>query len=677
MIVNSTKINNVPFSKFYNNYVQSDIRNIKNKYKYISKTSEESDLLIEKMVKTKYMEIKNSNISRQVDFSSELREMINTYIKEKLEKEDTESLELFNRYIKDNIKIDENYLHMKRQLDRIFDFFTEIDYSPSVDRYMELIRNNSQFNKVLEVVFTKNKNLLKNDDINDFSNNNLMFAIEAYAFLNDIDLDEYDNNTIEKISKDLLEAGYSANDLRFYLNSLNKPILTREKEHELFIRIKNGDNQARNELIESNLRLSVVIAKRYIGMGVEFLDLIQEGNIGIMTAIDKFDPEKGYKFSTYATYWIRQKISRSVMQKGRTIRIPVHMYEKINRYNSVKKELTIKYGKAPTAVEIANELKIPVRKVLDMELIDAPSISISTPIVNDEDSSTLEDIIPSLDKSVEETIEEEFLPDLIKEVFKKVRLNERAIEIIKMRNGFYNDEVMTLNSIGEKFGLSKERISQIEIESYRKILDSNYKQLLLDYLDNPQRTLNNLEKLKERKRASLKRRRKEADNLYTYFSEYDQEDLTDILNNLPHEYIPILHERYGKDLANPVLNMAMPYYRKQNINVTIIPYITKQLEERKRNKLKIVTTPTRDRLHVGYCSLSKEDYIKAREILIANKCNASAGKKLLAPLLSEEEVALIIDKEENSNDKKTEQLRHREKSMTKNNNLDSPKILVK
>lgn len=678
MILNSIELKKTPFNQFYKRYIQSDIKCIKNKYQYVCKTKEELDDLIENMARTKYIELVSFKVDEPIDFGISLSETINNYIKEKLEKEDIESLEIFDRYIKENIKIDNMYSHMKRQLDRISNFFTEIDYLPSVDRYMELIKSNSQFSKILEVVFNKNKSLLTNYDANNLENNNIMAALEAYAFLNDVELEE--TNNIEEISKEILEPSGNTDALRLYLNSLNRPILTKNEEHELFIKARNGDKQARDKIIESNLRLVINVAKKYMGMGVDLLDLIQEGNIGVMTAVDRFDPEKGYKFSTYAMWWIRQKVSRCVIQDGRAIRLSTHMYEKINKYNYAKKALAVKLGRVPTSVEMARELNIPVKAVSNIELTDMPSVSISMPITEDEDSS-LEDVIPSLDKNVEQIVEERNLPDLIEEVFKKVKLDERAIEIIKMRQGFYNDEIMTLNTIAEKFGLSRERISQIEMESYRKILDSKYKKLLLDYSENPDKVLKNLEVLKNRrsKKAtqSLRKQKKPTTptSLYSYFKDYDLKDVEDIINNLPARYMPLLHERYGEDLANPVINETMSYNEKQKIYNTVIPYIRRRLEERQRKELRIITPLNRENKPlINYYKPSKEDYLIIKELLLSNNCKKTDEKNLLATLIFDEDK---LTKEKTS-DQREKMIKYK-KELIKKDNTDSviPKILVK
>lgn len=293
--------------------------------------------------------------------------------------------------------------------------------------------------------------------------------------IDDIDDLEADDEEIEQLEsaedmeKMLAQEGLAIDDpVRMYLKEIGKiPLLDAEKEMELAERISRGDEKAKNELVEANLRLVVSIAKRYVGKGMFFLDLIQEGNLGLMKAVDKFDYKKGYKFSTYATWWIRQAITRAIADQARTIRVPVHMVEVINKATRCNRKLVQELGREPTLEEIAAELNLPIEKIIEANRTAADTLSLDMPVGDEEDTTIGSFVEDDNTPGPVDATSNAMLSEALTEILGT--LTEREADVLRMRFGMYDGRTHTLEEVGQIFGVTRERIRQIENKAIRKL----------------------------------------------------------------------------------------------------------------------------------------------------------------------------------------------------------------
>ncbi len=361
-----------------------------------------------------------------------------------------------------------------------------------VERLNEKLRELVEFAK-------KKKNILEYQEISDFFQNMDLNADEFEKILDclesnnidvlrisdddeDILLDDEDDIKVEKIDLSVPDGVSIEDPVRMYLKEIGKvPLLSAEEEIDLAKRMELGDQAAKKRLAEANLRLVVSIAKRYVGRGMLFLDLIQEGNLGLIKAVEKFDYRKGYKFSTYATWWIRQAITRAIADQARTIRIPVHMVETINKLIRVSRQLLQELGREPSPEEIAEEMNMPVDRVREILKISQEPVSLETPIGEEEDSHLgdfiQDDNVPVPADAAAFTLLKEQLQEVLG------TLTEREQKVLTLRFGLEDGRARTLEEVGKEFNVTRERIRQIEAKALRKLRHPSRSRKLKDYLE--------------------------------------------------------------------------------------------------------------------------------------------------------------------------------------------------
>ena len=344
-----------------------------------------------------------------------------------------------------------------------------LEYQEISDFFADMQLDAEKFEKILDFLEANNIDVLRITD--DDSDEDIL-----------LEVDDEEEIEVEKIDLSVPDGVSIEDPVRMYLKEIGKvPLLSAEEEIELAKRMELGDQEAKKRLAEANLRLVVSIAKRYVGRGMLFLDLIQEGNLGLIKAVEKFDYRKGYKFSTYATWWIRQAITRAIADQARTIRIPVHMVETINKLIRVSRQLLQELGREPTPEEIAAEMNMPVERVREILKISQEPVSLETPIGEEEDSHLgdfiQDDNVPVPADAAAFTLLKEQLEEVLG------TLTEREQKVLTLRFGLEDGRARTLEEVGKEFNVTRERIRQIEAKALRKLRHPSRSRKLKDYLE--------------------------------------------------------------------------------------------------------------------------------------------------------------------------------------------------
>ena len=386
------------------------------------------------------------------------KDEIKEEVKEETENSDADDAEAQEAKIRENI---EPILAIPKKKKNVLDYQEIMTYFQDTDFEAD------RMEKVFEILELKKVDVRMNDVPDEDE---------------DIILDDEDEIDIEKIDLSVPDGIGLDDPVRMYLKEIGKvPLLSADEEIEYAKRMEEGDEEAKKRLAEANLRLVVSIAKRYVGRGMQFLDLIQEGNLGLIKAVEKYDYRKGFKFSTYATWWIRQAITRAIADQARTIRIPVHMVETINKLVRVQRQLLQELGREPSPEEIAENMDIPVERVREIQKISQEPVSLETPIGEEEDSHLgdfiQDDNVPVPAEAAASTLLKEQLVEVLG------TLTEREQKVLRLRFGMDDGRARTLEEVGKEFNVTRERIRQIEAKALRKLRHPSRSRKLRDYLD--------------------------------------------------------------------------------------------------------------------------------------------------------------------------------------------------
>lgn len=532
MTFSTNDIKTMTFDKLYQLLIPT-LNNIKEEYSYISTSNSALDNWLKKIVEEKYNRIINSDKVVAIDFSVTVENNINRYLRKTFT--EGNGLELFNRYVDKNLKKDEN---SQKLFKKLIAFFNEFNYYPSNDLCIAILNNNKVKSILSDIVVEKRK-LLETNTLEEIFFDDIEVAfVENYCLLNNISINRNDDLT-----------DYIDDSLASYFSSIKLPLLTKEEEIILLTRIKQGDKRAKDIMIERNIRLVIKMARKYSGRGLELLDLIQEGNIGLMIAVDRFDLEKDCKFSTYATWWIKQVMTRAIDDKGRTIRLPVYISEWNTKIRNAKKELQKELNRIPTDEEVATKLNISTDKLDELSIVSQSMLSLNQNI-SEEDDGQLSDYIED-DSIVSPEIEA--IENVAKEELEKVisTLKPREQQIIRLRFGFDDSEAKSLQEIGDILGISGERVRQLESRSLKelkqKILRKQRKIVKLDIKESENKVL-------RKKRNNRRRTANDLKNIYSYFKGYEKEQIQEVIQELDEKSVELLHKRYGEDFDNPIYN---------------------------------------------------------------------------------------------------------------------------
>lgn len=470
----------------------SIIDEVKNSYNYFSIEDKVYKEIVILTIEYCRNNLENENQDFEMYFKDQLGLNIVEYIKSQMK---DNSKAIITEFIRKNIKEAKTYKTALKEIKKLILFFDELKYYPEADIYMSLL-DNSSISNIVKIIVNKNIDEIKNNSIEQsFDNQIILFLIEAYCMIHGIQIGEFDEE--DKEEEINIDDAYNVDTVRNYLIQINKiPLCTKDEEINLGYRILEGDILAKRELVERNLRLVVSVAKKYTDRGLSFLDIIEEGNIGLIKAVDRFDVKKGYRFSSYAIWWIRQSIQEAIRERGLIIRIPVHTKEKLDKYRTAKNSLRDKLNREPNIEDIAKETGLAIDEIERVSKINTNIISINDYFGDSE--CEFQDTIPSSDIPIDDKvingIMQSNLRFKIKEILKKCNISDRDIAVLELRYGLIDGKEYNSVEVSKRFGIKHQRVSQLEAIAFSRIIKSKYIKELASYMPDPAIALQNAEK---------------------------------------------------------------------------------------------------------------------------------------------------------------------------------------
>lgn len=525
------------------------------KFSFVNMTEEEYDLIVRKSILESISAYDGSG-----DYKKYILRRISKNILTKIQEDindPSKSFNIINGYINQEFSKNIDYDNAINSFNKLESFLELCNFILSTDIIEKLVSENTLIMKLLNAIFEMDRDEIVNGKFDESYSELIVSFIEIYCKKNNIKIKEVE------LKYEDIGAFASQDSTSIYLKEIqNYGRYSKEEELEIITKIKNGDMKARNEFLEQNLRLVVSIAKKYQGRNIPLIDLIQEGNIGLMKALDEFDINKGCKFSTYATNWITAFIRRYIADKGRNIRLPVNFYYEISNFMKIKNRLERELGREPNILELVRKTGKDKDTILRYfaYLNDTKSLDDK---VGEKEDTNFSYFIPSKDESLEKSAIKKDLSTRMSELLKECNLNEREIDVLSLRYGLNGIDVLTLEEIGQKYGVTRERIRQIETRALKKIRNSTYVKKFADFTDDPVNAMNNLMKMREAysfNPYSFKKNiiskdednnvKGKSKNIYDIFNSkgYSKEEIDEAIKSLTVDEINLLKSRYGDNL---------------------------------------------------------------------------------------------------------------------------------
>ena len=476
-------------NEYLKEQIKDKITKVRRKYKYIDKI----DVYINDSLDVLKLQLKNNKIEyiEQDKLGYMFKSIINDLIIKKVRNND---IEIIDNYITNYLN-EEQYDNIFRELNA---FFNNYRYSPELDDLIEIISNSKVLNKIIYGIYEKKSEIINKYGIEQVISDEKSKEIwDAFFIVNNINF--ISDESIEELKREIEQKrndNLSDDTLKDFLANIKSRLMSKDEQYELIRRAQNGDKSAKDILVENNIPLVVSVAKKYFGYSYTLMDIIQEGIIGLMKAIERFDLSKGYHFSTYAIYWIRCKINRSIVNNDRIVRLPAHLHEKCMAFRKKYNELADRLGKEPTIDEISNYIQMEQDEIMEMmkSLQQIKSLDDKVKADDDDDSRLLEFIADDYD--LQNDVEEKISKQELKEFLINSSLSEREVEVLFYRNGFFNGRIYTLQEIADIYNVTRERIRQIEDKALRKIRNSIKLGSIIDYSSDPSKIKNKIKMYK-------------------------------------------------------------------------------------------------------------------------------------------------------------------------------------